>query len=84
MTLDELRKEIDDIDERIINLLNERASIALGAGKIKRHEGLSEKDPARENDIFARVKELNKGPLTDEKVNTIYKTIISACLDVQT
>lgn len=83
MNLDELRKTIDGLDERIIELLNERTRNALKIGEIKKKEGHDIYVPAREKEVMDRVCELNGGPLPGESVRAIYQEIISAALSLE-
>ena len=75
--LGNIRKEIDSLDEEVLNLLNKRSSLAIEAGKEKQDEDIYK--PDREASIFKRLKEINKGPLNDEHVRNIYREIISSC-----
>ena len=83
MTLDELRYHIDAIDEELVHLLNERARKAELIGKEKKEQGLPITDEAREKDVIARAVGLNRGPLTDEAVEEVYRNIVRVCSDVQ-
>ena len=67
--LGNIRKEIDSLDEEVLNLLNKRSSLAIEAGKEKQDEDIY--NPDREASIFKRLKEINKGPLNDEHVRNI-------------
>ena len=71
------RKRIDDIDDKILRLLNERAGCAIEIGKIKSAKGIEITDQAREDKILARLKELNQGPLSDESIETLFKCLIN-------
>lgn len=83
MTLPELRREIDRIDEGIVLLLNERADTAKRVGEEKRKEGLSVHDADREKQVLEHVKNLNCGPLTDDKMEKIYRQIMGSCSELQ-
>lgn len=75
-----LRQKIDKLDSKIIQLLNERFEIVHQVGALKKDHDKDIHDPKREETIFQRLAELNKKhgkKLTDENVQTIYKTIIS-------
>ncbi len=61
MSLEELRKKIDQIDERLIELMNERAQVVIEIGKAK--SGGPVYAPDREKKVLARLTELNKGNL---------------------
>jgi len=83
MRLNDLRRTIDGIDAELVRLLNERVWSAAKIGDEKRKGGSAVHDPVREDEVLARVKELNKGPLSDDAIARIYREIISVCLDVQ-
>ena len=72
-----VRDKIDSLDEKILSLLNERAGLAIEAGKAKK-ESIKYK-PARESNILNKLKEINKGPLSNDQIISIYSEIISAC-----
>jgi len=78
VSLDELRKRIDDIDADILGLLSERARCAMQIGEIKRSTNAVYYVPEREKAVFNRLKQLNPGPLTNQAVQAIYREIISA------
>jgi chorismate mutase/prephenate dehydratase len=84
--LNAMRERIDGIDERIHELLNERARLAQQVGISKRSEGLSTVDfykPEREAQVLRSVIERNKGPLRNEEVVRLFREIMSACLAQQ-
>lgn len=82
--VDQARAKIDRIDERILALLNTRARIAREIGRRKIRGGVATNGgngfwvPSREKRIFARLRTLNGGPLSDEVVGVIFREIISA------
>jgi len=78
MSVDEIRKRIDEIDDQIIRLLNERAKAALEIGKLKEQSNDRIYAPAREKQIIGQICEKNRGPLPNEAFRAIYKEIISA------
>ena len=65
---DKLRKKIDSLDREILNLLNERGDIALEIRELKMENSVGVYDPVREKIIEKKLKELNKGPLSDDSV----------------
>ena len=75
-SIDELRKQIDEIDAQLVVLLNKRAekSLAIRAFKPRAQMGLY--DPKREEEIFQRVSELNEGPLYSDDIRAIYAAIL--------
>ena len=84
MSLDKLRKQIDKLDAKLVELLNERVSVALEIGKTKKEQGGEIYVPAREKAVFERICELNKqGPLPDKSARAIYREIMSAALALE-
>ena len=83
MNLDDLRKRIDEIDQKLIALLNERTTAATDIGKLKQSDGAETYVPAREKEVLTRVKQLNKGPLTDTSLHAVYREIMSASLAME-
>ncbi len=77
MGLEEHRKRIDELDEKIILLINERTRIAVEIGKQKLAVGKTVFDPRREAQVFRKVLGLNEGPLREEALKGIYREIIS-------
>ena len=82
--IDELRDEIDRIDEKIVGLLNDRARTALKIGNYKRRKGLSVTDEERERKVLDRVKASNDGPFSNEQLERIYRKLISETKNIQT
>lgn len=77
MSLDDLRARIDEIDAKILDLLNERARAAIEIGKLKQSTNSVFYVPEREKAVFEKLMAQNEGPLTDEAVRAIYREIIS-------
>lgn len=81
--LEKLRKEIDRIDLEIMRLLNERASLAISIGKIKKEERLAAHVPQREREIYERLEKENKGPFPNEALRVVFREIMSASLALE-
>lgn len=79
MSLPEWRKEIDRIDEQVVQLLNRRAELAQEIGHAKAHLRSHYFTPEREHTVFKRLLSVNKGPLDSAAVRAIYREVISAC-----
>ena len=77
-SLDTFRDKIDRIDAQVLTLLNRRARLAQQIGNQKGKKQRAAYVPSRERAIFARLAELNTGPLPDESVQAVYREIISA------
>jgi chorismate mutase/prephenate dehydratase len=83
MDLSHLRKRIDALDARIIELLNDRAAITLSIGREKIKNKKPIYAPDREQDVLKRIKGLNSGPIKNEAVEAIYREIMSASLNLE-
>lgn len=73
------RKKIDQIDQKLLTLLNERLAIALEIGRIKRERGEKIYNPKREEEVLKKLKAMNRGPLREEDLKKIFKTIMIIC-----
>ena len=78
--LERLREEIDRLNDRILENLNERARLARAIGTLKVGQAYR---PEREAQVLRRIKERNQGPLTDETVALVFREIMSACLALE-
>ena len=72
-----LRKRIDDLDERIIELLNERAKVVIEIGEAKRASNVPVYAPDREHTLLNRIADLNLGPLPQKTLRAIYREMMS-------
>jgi chorismate mutase/prephenate dehydratase len=80
MNLKELRHKIDQIDTRLVNLLNQRARIASGIAQAKKNQGQARYSPDREKQILSRISHINPGPLSSAAVEAVYREIMSSSL----
>jgi chorismate mutase len=74
--LDELRRRIDEIDERLVDLLSARAACALEIGHEKKVAGLEVYQPSREAEVLEHVQRINRGPLDDSAVKRLFERVI--------
>ncbi len=74
--LDDLRRQIDEIDEQLVALLNARAGCALAIGHEKKVAGLEVYQPGREAEVLHHVQHINAGPLDDGAVKRLFERII--------
>jgi chorismate mutase/prephenate dehydratase len=77
-SLSSLREQIDRTDTQVLALLNRRARLVARVGHLKEKDGARVYVPEREREIFARLAQLNRGPLPNEAVHAIYREVISA------
>ncbi|MGD9045481.1 MAG: chorismate mutase [Desulfobacterales bacterium] len=78
-----LRQAIDEIDEKIMELINQRLSLAKQVGDFKKQGGIQITDSNREKKIVSRLLEKNKGPVSDNGLRNIFEAIIAEGRDVQ-
>jgi len=76
MTIDQIRDNIDRLDSELLRIFNERASLALKIGEIKKGLDLPVYDPAREKRIFSRMTAENQGPLDDQAIVRLFERVI--------
>lgn len=76
MTIDEIRQNIDRLDSELLRIFNERASLALAIGEIKKGLNLPVYDPAREKRIFERMTAENPGPLDDQAIVRLFERVV--------
>jgi len=81
--INELRKSIDEIDEKILDLINKRLLFGKEIGNIKRKNKEQVTDKARETAILKRLKDLNKGHLRNATLDYIFTQIISESREIQ-
>ena len=70
------RREIDGIDRELLRLFNRRAQIACELGAVKITCGLPAYDGRRERQVLARMRAVNRGPLSGESVDRIFRRVI--------
>jgi chorismate mutase/prephenate dehydratase len=83
--LAEIRQRINEIDERLQSLINERAEYAqkVGVAKGDLAQAVDYYRPEREAEILRKIKDRNDGPLRDEEMLRLFREIMSACLAQQ-
>ena len=79
----EFRRRIDELDAKLVDLLNDRTEIVLQIGEIKKKLGQEIYVPAREKAVLDRVAALTKGPLSADSVRHIYREVMSAALSLE-
>jgi len=76
-TLDELRDDIDRVDEVLVRLLNERARVACEIGRLKKDLGVEVYQPEREKQVLAHVRSIAaEGPLGADAIARLFERII--------
>jgi len=83
MSIEDWRRKIDEIDRKLVELLNERSRCAIEIGRIKHDLNLRVYDPEREREILERIKETNGGPLDDEGLQRLFERVIDECRRIE-
>ena len=81
--LEELRKEIDELDRQLIELLSKRANVVVSVGQLKRDTETPIYVPHRERAVLDRVLAMNKGPLSDRTIEAIYRELMSGSFQLE-
>ena len=76
-TLEDLRDDIDRVDEVLVRLLNERARVACEIGRIKKELGIELYQPEREKQVLSHVRGIAaEGPLGPDAIARLFERII--------
>ena len=82
--LQRLRAEIDELDRRIVDLLNDRAELTKAVGHEKAALGRRWiRDREREREVLLRVSIANEGPLPQADLLAIYRRLITSARDLE-
>jgi chorismate mutase/prephenate dehydratase len=81
--IEALRKKIDELDEKLVDMLNERARYVIEVGDIKKVEKLDFHSPSREREILERLTARNKGPFPQDTLRAVYREILSSSLSLE-
>jgi len=76
MNLRDWRRRIDEIDKKLVELLNARSQCALEIGKLKQAAKLPLYQPDRESEVLSNAERNNPGPLTDAAIRRLFERII--------
>jgi chorismate mutase/prephenate dehydratase len=82
--LSECRRKIDAIDVQLLDLLNRRAQLAEQIRQSKDALGLAVHQPERESEILEKITAENPGPLSNEAVRAIFRSIIQKIRELET
>src|SRR5687767_15570076 len=77
-TLDEIRRDIDAIDEQLVQMLTDRVELAKEVGRVKGQDNRPYFTPERERAIFEKLERINPGTLQNRQLRAIFREIISA------
>jgi chorismate mutase-like protein len=83
MNIDDWRHRIDEIDRKLVELLNARSQCALEVGKLKRLARAPLYQPEREREILENVARANSGPLPDTAIRRLFERILDEARAVE-
>ena len=81
--LDQCREQIDSIDRRLVELLNERSRVVEVIGEIKQRAAMRVYEPKREDAVYSNILSSNAGPLRCDALKRIYERIIDEMRTLQ-
>ncbi|WP_249872030.1 bifunctional 3-deoxy-7-phosphoheptulonate synthase/chorismate mutase [Oceanobacillus saliphilus] len=81
--MEQLRKQIDDVNLEILELINRRAELNQQIGQLKTKQSIKRFDPVREREMLDKIKEKNNGPFQNATLEHIFKEIFKASLELQ-
>lgn len=81
--LDDCRKRINELDLRLLDLLNRRAECVIELAPLKRERKIDVHDPGRERQVLDNLRRRNQGPLSDEAVSRVFEAIMAAMRRLQ-
>jgi len=76
MGIDKIRIAINQIDEQLLKLFNQRAALALQIGHLKKEKDLPIYDPKREKLIFEKMRNESPGPLDNDAIIRLFERVI--------
>ena len=83
MPLDDIRKKIDELDSKLLELLNNRVDLVHEVGEIKKKGGIEIYAPEREESLLKGLIDKSEGRLSDTSIRAIYREIMSAALSLE-
>jgi chorismate mutase len=76
VNISDWRRRMDEIDKKLVELLNERSQCALEIGRLKQEAGIPIYQPTRENEVLANAETNNRGPLSHAAIRRLFERII--------
>jgi chorismate mutase len=76
MNISDWRRRMDEIDKKLVELLNERCKCALQIGHLKQKENIPLYQPTREREVLNNAETNNEGPLSHSAIRRLFERII--------
>jgi chorismate mutase len=83
MNIEDWRRRIDEIDRKLVELLNERSRCALEIGRLKHAASLPLYQPDREREVLEAAERANPGPLADTAIRRLFERILDEARSVE-
>ncbi len=83
MKIEDWRRKINEIDRKLVELLNERSRCAVEIGRLKRAASLPLYQPEREQEVLESVERSNQGPLPDTAIRRLFERILDEARSVE-
>ena len=83
MSLEEWRGKIDEIDRKLVELLNERSRCVLEIGRMKKGDGMALYQPDRERQVLEGVERANRGPLSEAAIRRLFERILDEARSIE-
>ena len=77
------RERIDDIDRRLVALLNERTTVVERIGQVKKEAQMPIYEPKREDAVYANIAAHNGGPMPNDAVQRVFERIMDEMRKIQ-
>src|SRR5437899_10421876 len=83
MNIEDWRRKIDEIDRKLVELLNERSRCAIEIGRLKQIASLPLYQPEREREVLEAAERANHGPLPDTAIRRLFERILDEARSVE-
>ena len=83
MSVEDWRRKIDEIDRKLVELLNERTRCVVEIGRLKKTDGTPLYQPDREREVLAAAERANSGPLSEAAIRRLFERILDEARSVE-
>jgi chorismate mutase-like protein len=83
MNIEDWRRKIDELDRKLVKLINQRAQCAQAIGQLKRNSEAPVYEPDRERVIFENIARENTGPLSQVQLRQVYERLVDVMRQIQ-
>ena len=82
-TIADYRRQIDEVDRKLVRLLNERTRIVEQLGRVKEQLQMPIYEPRREDEVFRNIQHSNHGPLPPDALKRLFERIVDEMRTLQ-